>query len=234
MKLLVGLGNPGREYENTRHNAGFLVIDRLKERHAPADAVRGRFNALTVEARIAEEKALLMKPTTYMNRSGRAVAEAVNFFKLDPTEDILVFVDEVALPVGSLRLRAKGSAGGHNGLADIERHLGTDAYCRCRIGIDPPGVIPQSDYVLGKFTEAQREAIKPVIETGADAAEHWMAEGIVSAMNRFNTKPEAKSRPPKKQSPEKQTDENTPDAPNEIGRAENTNTESVRRNAEGM
>jgi PTH1 family peptidyl-tRNA hydrolase len=229
VKLLVGLGNPGREYENTRHNAGFLVVDRLKERHAPADAVRGRFNALTVEVRIADQKALLIKPTTYMNRSGRAIAEAVNFFKLDPSEDLLVFVDEVALPVGTIRLRAKGSAGGHNGLADIERHLGTDAYCRCRIGIDQPGVIPQADYVLGKFTEEQRAAMKPVIETGADAAEHWMAEGIVSAMNRFNTKPE-----PKQKAPKKQPQDSTPDASESTEPSGTPTRNQHANNAEGM
>ena len=197
MKLLVGLGNPGREYENTRHNAGFLVLDRLARRHAPGAVARGKFNALAVDANIQGEKTILLKPTTYMNRSGRAVAEAVNFYKLDPTEDVLVFVDEIALPVGTLRLRAKGSAGGHNGLSDIERHLGTDAYSRCRIGIDPPGIIPQADYVLGKFTDEQRTKLEPTLEKCADAAEHWIDHGITSAMNTFNEKPEKKKREPK-------------------------------------
>jgi len=199
MKLLVGLGNPGREYEATRHNAGFLVIDQLAERHAPGAVARGKFNALTIDTSINGHKALLLKPNTYMNRSGRSVAEAVNFYKLDPTQDVLVFVDEIALPAGALRLRAKGSAGGHNGLADIQTFLGTDAYCRCRIGIDPPGIIPQADYVLGKFTDEQRAAIGPAIKAAADAAEHWMAEGIASAMNTFNEtagpKPEPKPEP---------------------------------------
>lgn len=211
MKLLVGLGNPGREYENTRHNAGFLVIDRLAERHAPGVVARGRFNALTTDAVINGEKALLLKPTTYMNRSGRSVAEALNFYKLDPTEDLLVFVDEIALPIGTIRLRAKGSAGGHNGLADIQQLLGTDAYCRCRIGIDPPGVIPQADYVLGKFTEEQRPAVARAITAGADAAELWLDEGIIAAMNRFNEKPD----PPESQEKKPRSKPQRSDSENE-------------------
>jgi len=202
MKLIVGLGNPGREYENTRHNAGFFVIDRLAERHAPSAVARGRFSALTFDVNIKGEKAILLKPTIYMNRSGRSVSEALRFFKLDASEDLIVFVDDVALPVGHLRIRAQGSAGGHNGLVDIEQHVGSDIYARCRIGIGAPGSVPgptkQVDYVLGKFTDEQREQLKPAIDDAANAAEHWIEADLVSVMNRFNTtkpKPEPKPKP---------------------------------------
>ena len=129
-----------------------------------------------------------MKPLTYMNRSGGPVSEAVRFYKLNPATDLFVLVDDVALPCGSLRVRAEGSSGGHNGLADIERALGTAAYARCRIGVDPPGVIPQADYVLGRFTEAQWPPTSAALDRAAQAAEAWAAEGVIVAMNRFNAR----------------------------------------------
>jgi len=189
VKLIVGLGNPGVEYERTRHNAGFMAVDRLARRHAPGAVARGRFNAATLEARISNEPCLLIKPTTFMNRSGFSVAEAVRFYKLDPVADLLVMVDDVALPAGAIRVRASGGAGGHNGLADIERMVGGPSYARCRIGIDPPGRAPQRDYVLGRFSPEQWERMEPALEKAADAAEVWVAEGAISAMNRFNAPP---------------------------------------------
>lgn len=188
MKLVVGLGNPGIEYEKTRHNAGFLAVDLLAQRHAAGVTPRGRFHAVTVEAPVGGERCLLMKPTTYMNRSGMAVGEAVRFYKLDPSLDVLVLVDDVAIPAGSIRLRAEGGAGGHNGLADIGRALGGDAYARCRIGVDAPGIVPQADYVLGRFSPEQWESVRPALERAADAAEVWAREGVTAAMNRFNAK----------------------------------------------
>ena len=129
MKLVVGLGNPGPEYERTRHNVGFDVVDRLARRFAdPATSMaKSRFSGLVVDAQIAGEKVLLLKPTTYMNLSGRSVSEAVRFYKLDPKSDLLVVVDDVALPCGSIRLRGEGGSGGHNGLADIQQKLGPAA-----------------------------------------------------------------------------------------------------------
>lgn len=185
MKLIVGLGNPGPEYARTRHNVGYLAIDRLTERFAPGETMRSKFQAGIIEGRVASEKCLFMKPMTYMNRSGQSVAEALRFFKLEPA-DCLVIVDEVALPAGVLRLRARGSAGTHNGLADIEQKIGTTEYPRLRIGVDDPGMIPRVDYVLGRFTEEQQAAINPALEQVGDVVSCWIEEGIEAAMNRFN------------------------------------------------
>lgn len=197
MKLIVGLGNPGAEYERTRHNAGFQAVDRLIERHAPGAVARSRFHALAYDVTIrrgaAEERALLLKPTTYMNRSGLAVAEAARFYKLPPSEDVLVIVDDVALPVGAIRMRAKGGAGGHNGLADIQQKLGDDAYARLRIGVGGPGRVPQRDYVLGRFAPDQWEAVLPALDRAADAAEVWATEGPVAAMNAYNAPDEPRA-----------------------------------------
>ncbi|MEM8783648.1 MAG: aminoacyl-tRNA hydrolase, partial [Planctomycetota bacterium] len=189
MKLIVGLGNPGPQYAQTRHNAGFMVVDALARRHG-LTGERSKFHALTLEGAIPASGGLhrvaLMKPITFMNRSGLAVNEARAFFKLAP-EDLLVLVDDLALPTGHIRVRATGSAGGHNGLKDIERVLGTRDYPRLRIGIDrPPGRIPQIDYVLGKFSDAERDAIDPALPRACDAIEHWLAEGTEKTMTKFN------------------------------------------------
>jgi len=190
--VIVGLGNPGVEYTKTRHNAGFMVLDRLAARHAPRAIARSRFQGLTIEAEITTqgrtERVLLLKPMTYMNLSGRSVAEAARFYKIDPTQDLLVVVDDVALPCGQIRIRSSGGAGGHNGLADIERSFASDAYARCRVGVDAPGQIPQADYVLGRFTDEQWPAVDRAMNNAADAAELWVFQGVDAAMNRFNTR----------------------------------------------
>jgi PTH1 family peptidyl-tRNA hydrolase len=191
VKLIVGLGNPGPEYVDTRHNVGFDVLDRLARRYAPGEVARSRFHAATLDARIDEERVLLLKPTTYMNRSGQSVAEAVRFYKLDPAEALLVIVDDVALECGIIRVRESGGAGGHNGLSDIEQKLSTPTYARLRIGIDGPGQIPQKDYVLGRFRPDQREAIAPALEDAVDAARCWAVDGCTEAMNRFNRRQSA-------------------------------------------
>ncbi|HRQ74839.1 MAG TPA: aminoacyl-tRNA hydrolase [Phycisphaerales bacterium] len=188
MKLVVGLGNPGIEYEQTRHNVGFLVLDRLARRYAPGETPKGRFHGALLEGSIEGEKLLLLKPGTYMNRSGMSVAEAVRFFKIEPANDLLVIVDDLALPCGSIRLRAEGGAGGHNGLADIQEKLATSGYARLRIGIDAPGDIPQSNYVLGRFRPDQLEKIEPALNAAAEAAASWATHGIIEAMNRHNRK----------------------------------------------
>ena len=187
MKLIVGLGNPGSEYAKTRHNAGFMVVDRLAERHAGGQPARARFQSATVEARLPSGPSLLVKPTTFMNLSGRAVGEALRFFKLDPAADLLVVTDDVALEPGVIRLRPSGGAGGHNGLRDIERALGTDGYPRLRIGVGAPTPpIAQVDWVLGRFSEEQMALVGPAIERAADCAECWASQGVDAAMNRFN------------------------------------------------
>jgi PTH1 family peptidyl-tRNA hydrolase len=188
MKLVVGLGNPGPEYERTRHNVGFVVVDRLARRFSdPATSIpRAKFSGLLVEASIAGEKVLLLKPTLYMNRSGQSVAEAIRFYKLDPKADLLVIVDDIALPCGLIRLRGDGGGGGHNGLGDISNRLGGQEWSRCRIGIDPPGRIPQKDYVLGRFTTEQQESLETGLEDAVSAAACWVEQGITTTMNRFN------------------------------------------------
>jgi len=191
MKLIVGLGNPGPEYVDSRHNVGFDVLDRLARRWAPGEIARGKFHAAVIETRVDDEKIVLMKPTTYMNRSGLSVAEAVRFYKLESATDVLVLVDDVALDCGIIRIRAGGGAGGHNGLSDIEQKLGTADYTRLRIGIDRPGQIPQKDYVLGRFRPDQREALEPALEQSVDAVSIWIRHGTTETANRFNRRQSA-------------------------------------------
>lgn len=188
MKLIVGLGNPGPEYARTRHNAGFMVLDRLAQRAGVGsfDIARGRFHGLMHEAVLNGQRCALLEPTTFMNRSGLAVGEAVAFYKLEPTADLLVIVDDLALPSGKIRLRAEGSAGGHNGLADIQKSLGSTAYPRLRVGIDTPGRVPQKDYVLGRFSPDQQPKIDAAVNTACDAIECWVRDGIDKAMTRYN------------------------------------------------
>ena len=190
MKLIAGLGNPGPEYDHTRHNVGFVALDRIARRYAPGSVARSKFQGATLDAEINGEKVLLLKPLTFMNRSGQSIAEAVGFFKIDPVNDLLVIVDDVALPCGSIRLRGEGSAGGHNGLADIEQRLGTMQYPRMRIGIDLPGQIPQKDYVLGRFRPDQLPLVEAACNEAVDAAVCWCTLGLSTAMNRFNRKTE--------------------------------------------
>ncbi len=207
MKLIVGLGNPGPEYAQTRHNAGFMAIERLAQRHGmgasgstsgttsgatsgggsggASGGVKHKFHAGVLEGRIADHKVLLMQPMTYMNRSGLSVGEAASFYKLDPA-DILVLVDEVALDRGTIRLRAEGSPGGHNGLADIQRALGTPAYPRLRIGVGPQGRAPRKDFVLARFTDSQLAEMQGVFDRCADAIESWLRDGIAKAMSLHN------------------------------------------------
>lgn len=189
MKLIVGLGNPGAQYERTRHNAGFLALDELARRHAPGVLPKARFNAVTLDASIGGEKVVLAKPTTFMNLSGRSVGEAVRFFKLNPAEDLLVIVDEIALPVGHIRIREKGSPGGHNGLSDIDRALGGADYPRLRIGVGamPPGWV-KADWVLSRFADDEHDAVRAGTAEAADAAECVVREGLPTAMNKFNKK----------------------------------------------
>jgi len=188
MKLIIGLGNPGLEYEKTRHNAGFLLAQRLASRHG-FSAEKLKFHAGMTEGAIAGQRVAILRPMTYMNKSGLAVGEAAAFYKVPPA-DILVLVDDLALPCGQIRLRAEGSAGGHNGLTDVARALGTMKYPRLRIGIDPKGIIPQADYVLGRWTPDQWAKTDPALDVGCKAVECWLKDGIDKAMTQFNVKGE--------------------------------------------
>lgn len=187
MKIIVGLGNPGPQYAGTRHNAGFMVVDRLAARHAPGQPARARFHGVCHEAEIVGERCVFLKPATYMNRSGLAVGEAVRFYKAPIAQDLLVVVDDLYLPLGSIRLRSSGGAGGHNGLADVERALGTSEYPRLRVGIDnKPPMMDQADYVLTRFAPEQQPIVSAVIERAADAVEAWASKGLAAAMNDYN------------------------------------------------
>ena len=184
--LLVCLGNPGDQYENTRHNVGFMVADELAERsHVPVQ--RLKFRALTNTVTVGDQKVLLMKPVTYMNLSGEAVHEAAAFYKIPP-EHILVISDEVALAPGKLRVRRSGSAGGHNGLKNIIAHLGTDQFPRIRLGVGqkPHPDYDMADWVLGKFQGEDKKAVEAAVKKAADAAECLIREGVDKAMNQYN------------------------------------------------
>ena len=184
--LIVGLGNPGEKYENTRHNVGFQVVDELAERqNAPVQKLK--FKALTNLLTISGEKVLVMKPVTYMNLSGEAVRPAADFYKIPP-ERILVISDDTALDPGKLRIRIKGSAGGHNGLKNIIQHLGTDQFPRVRVGVGqkPHPDYDLADWVLGKFQGADKKVMDEAVKRAADAVECILKEGADRAMNLFN------------------------------------------------
>ena len=184
--LLVCLGNPGDQYENTRHNVGFQVADAVAERHN-VPIQRLKFRALTNTITVGEKRVLLMKPVTYMNLSGEAVHEAASFYKVPP-ERILVVSDEVALAPGKIRVRRSGSAGGHNGLKNIIAHLGTDQFPRIRVGVGqkPHPDYDMADWVLGKFQGEDKKAVEEAVKRAADAAECLIQEGVDKAMNRYN------------------------------------------------
>lgn len=188
MKLVAGLGNPGKHYEGTRHNVGFDAIDRLAS--PAAEKPTKKFDALVTEAFRGDEKLVLLKPQTYMNLSGRSLKAAADFYKT-ATESILVVCDDMNLPPGTVRLRAGGSAGGQNGLKDIIRHFGTEAVPRLRIGVGrPTGRGTDVDYVLSAPRGEEAERVALGVALAADAIETWAAEGIERAMNVFNAKPQ--------------------------------------------
>lgn len=186
--LVVFLGNPGLKYENTRHNAGFMAADAMAEKQN-VRIDRARFKALTATCRIGEEQVMLMKPQTFMNLSGEAVREAVNFYKI-PADHVIVVSDEIALPIGKLRIRKKGSAGGHNGLKNIIANLGTEEFPRMRLGVGAPPhpEFEMVDWVLSSFRGQDLEDMKASAAKAADAAECYIREGADRAMNKFNTK----------------------------------------------
>lgn len=186
MKVICGLGNPGERYRFTRHNVGFRVVDLLADRWGLTGEGRVRDGAALLEARRPEPtgRVLLVKPLRYMNRSGAPLRAALRQTDVDVANDLLVVSDDIDLPLGRLRLRRSGSAGGHNGLRDIIATFGTDEFSRLRIGVGRAGTA--ASHVLATFRPDERDLATEMVALGADAAETWLAEGIEAAMNRFN------------------------------------------------
>ena len=184
--LIVGLGNPGDQYENTRHNVGFRALDELAET-ANVPVQKLKHKALTNTCTIAGVKVLLMKPVTYMNLSGEAVSDAARFYKIPP-EHVIVLCDDVSLPVGKLRIRKNGSAGGHNGLKSIIQHLGTDQFPRVKIGVGekPHPDYDLADWVLGKFGKEDKTRVDEMVQKAAKAAAYYIEKGPDKAMGQFN------------------------------------------------
>lgn len=187
LHLIVGLGNPGADYERTRHNAGFLVVERLAERWKTRWTEESKFSASLAKAQVGEQQIILCRPLTYMNLSGEAVAKVSKFYQI-PISRIVVVVDDADLPFGQLRLRADGSSGGHHGLDSIEQHLGSRQYARQRVGIgrQTGGARQIAGYVLGRFSSAEWPDVEKVLERAAGQIECWLTSGVTVAMNRFN------------------------------------------------
>ncbi|KOY64590.1 aminoacyl-tRNA hydrolase [Clostridium sporogenes] len=183
MYLVVGLGNIGEEYKKTRHNIGFDAIDIISEKYN-IKINRQKFKGSYGEGRIGNEKVILLKPSTYMNLSGESVIEAVNFYKINK-ENIIVIYDDMSIDIGKLRIRGKGSAGGHNGIKNIIQHLNSDIFPRVRVGIgQPDGNVV--NYVLGKFSKEQREIIEKTLAMSAKACISIVEDGVTEAMNKYN------------------------------------------------
>jgi len=189
MYIIAGLGNPGRQYQATRHNMGFETIDELIEREKiPQSGVK--FNAMYGKGIIEGQNTVLVKPLSFMNLSGGPVREMVRFFKADPSKELIVVCDDIDLEPGRLRIRSRGSAGGHNGLKDIIECLGTQDFIRVRIGVGAkPAGWDLADYVLGRFSPADRKLVDEGILRAADAVQMILREGVDAAMNEFNRKP---------------------------------------------
>lgn len=183
MFLIVGLGNIGKQYEHTRHNVGFDIIDLVSDKYN-ISINREKFKGMYGEGSIASEKVILLKPSTYMNLSGESIREVVNFYKIS-NEQVIVLYDDISLEVGRLRIREKGSAGGHNGIKSIIANLGTDIFPRIKVGVGQPKSELVS-HVLGRFNTEDREKVIKVFDVSVDALEHIVKYGVTEAMNKFN------------------------------------------------
>lgn len=187
MKIIAGLGNPTKEYEGTRHNMGFEVIEQIAHQYN-ISMTEQKHKGICGKGMIEGEKVLLLKPQTYMNLSGESIIDAVNFYKIDPETDLIVIYDDIDLDVGRIRIRGKGSAGGHNGIKNIIAHLGTQVFPRIRVGV---GAKPKDwdliDHVLGRFPAEERPAIEEAKKTACEAAALIVTQGVETAMNRLNS-----------------------------------------------
>ena len=186
MYIIAGLGNPGKEYENTRHNIGFDVIDRLAEEENIA-VMESKHKALIGKGYVAGQKVILAKPQTFMNLSGESIREIVDYYKVDDTSELIVISDDISLDVGQLRIRKKGSAGGHNGIKNIISHLGTQEFPRIKVGVgDKPKKMDLADYVLSRFSKEDRAVMEDAFREAAGAVEMMITQGADAAMNQFN------------------------------------------------
>lgn len=186
MYIIVGLGNPGKEYENTRHNIGFMTLDQLAKAGG-IDVIEKKHKALIGKGIIDGQKVILAKPLTYMNLSGESVRELTDYYKVDENSELIVISDDISLPPGQLRIRKKGSAGGHNGLKNIILCLGHDGFIRLRMGVGgKPEHYDLKDYVLGHFTGDEKKLMEEAAKRGADAIRKIMSDGPDAAMNQFN------------------------------------------------
>lgn len=185
MKLIVGLGNPGKQYEKTRHNAGFMVIDELA-RSLNIEMNQIKFKGLIGEGRVGTEKVILLKPLTYMNLSGESLIQVLQFYKLEQDEMLIIY-DDLDTPVGQIRLRMKGSAGGHNGIKSIIQHVGSEQFFRIRVGISrPPQGKKVVDYVLEPFFKEEEAELVSAINKSEEAARAWLSEPFEQVMNKYN------------------------------------------------
>lgn len=190
MYIIVGLGNPKKEYENTRHNIGFDVIDKLAEQEN-ISVLEKKHKAIIGKGYVAGQKCILAKPQTYMNLSGESVRELIDYYKVDETGELIVISDDISLDVGQLRIRKKGSAGGHNGLKNIIAHLGHDQFMRIKMGVgEKPKGYDLADYVLGHFSKDERVVMDKATERAADAIRMMITEDADAAMNEYNRKVE--------------------------------------------
>ncbi|MFS0577344.1 aminoacyl-tRNA hydrolase [Sporosarcina sp. 179-K 3D1 HS] len=185
MKMIIGLGNPGKQYEKTRHNIGFHVIDELANRWG-SPIMQTKFNGMYAIIHRPEGKVMLVKPLTYMNLSGECVRPLMDYYDVTP-EEIVVIYDDLDLPAGTIRLRQKGSAGGHNGMKSLIAHLGTDTFNRIRVGIDRPASgMKVADYVLSSFGKEEQPIMAEVAKKSASACEAWLGKPFLEVMNQFN------------------------------------------------
>ncbi len=186
MKVVVGLGNPGKQYEETRHNAGFMVVERLARSWGVEGKPESRFEAMVGEGRVGTEKVILVEPLTYMNLSGRAIQKVLHFYKLTP-DDLLVVYDDFAIALGQVRVRTSGSAGGHNGISSIIQSLNTQSFPRIRVGVGPlPPGASTTKFVLDKFSKADGPLLEQGLDAAAGAVELAIRDGFTAAMQKYN------------------------------------------------
>lgn len=186
MYIIAGLGNPGRQYAGTRHNMGFNVVTRIADDYKMQITIK-EHKALCAKGFVGGQKVLLALPQTYMNLSGESIKELINYYKVDPATELMVIYDDVSMDVGRIRMRAKGSAGGHNGIKNIIAELGTDVFPRMKVGVgEKPKGWDLADYVLGRFSDEENEVMRRMLARGSDACRDFILYGIQEAMNRYN------------------------------------------------